>query len=321
MKKIHLLLFNAVALVSTAQIPAGAMGDWPFDNNALDMSGNGSHGIVTGATPAHDRFGNPNKAYKFNGTANIKVLHNAFVDAGSGNFTFCIWAKSYANSSASAIFEKHVTGTWNGYSLIANNTQNSGYCTTPLHVFFYTACAALQDACSDSDVLRDSTWHFYTGMYQASTLSNYLYVDGVLQADVGGSSGPLSNQSDLFFGNNPLNSGGFKGVLDGARMYQRLLTPAEILQLYNENNFGVGIGSTANSALQVQVVPNPVQDVFHVSLSGEGGVAQLEVFNTLGQLVASQQNPEINLANSAPGVYYLKVRQSEKQQIIKLVKE
>jgi len=42
------------------------VGWWPFNGNANDESGNGNHGIVTGAALTADRNGNLSSAYNFN---------------------------------------------------------------------------------------------------------------------------------------------------------------------------------------------------------------------------------------------------------------
>ena len=45
----------------------GLVAWYPFDGNASDMSGNGNHGTVNGATLGTDRHGVAGKAYKFDG--------------------------------------------------------------------------------------------------------------------------------------------------------------------------------------------------------------------------------------------------------------
>src|SRR5262249_42239721 len=45
-----------------------------FNGNADDTSGNGFHGVVHGATPTPDRFGNPNSAYAFDGKDDYIVV-------------------------------------------------------------------------------------------------------------------------------------------------------------------------------------------------------------------------------------------------------
>lgn len=69
MKKIQLLVISCCfSVISLAQIPtSGLNAYWPLDGNANDYSGNANNGAVNGATPTTDRFGNPNRAYAFNG--------------------------------------------------------------------------------------------------------------------------------------------------------------------------------------------------------------------------------------------------------------
>ena len=43
----------------------GLVAWYPFDGNASDMSGNGNHGTVNGATLGYDRHGEVGKAYSF----------------------------------------------------------------------------------------------------------------------------------------------------------------------------------------------------------------------------------------------------------------
>lgn len=237
--KILIPVFVFLSFATSAQVipTVGLMGDWPFDGNALDMSGNGNHGIVSAATPAHDRFGNPAKAYKFNGiNSKITVLHSNTIDVPNNtSFSFTYWQKAYTGNVDRVILSKHTSGSWNGYNFIANNQANGGYCTSPDHIYFYTASGALQDACSNAPVLNDSTWRFVTGVYDAFLNQSFIYINAVLQTDIGQSSGSLSNNADMTFGCIPsISTTYFHGVLDGARLYNRVLTQNEITQLYNE---------------------------------------------------------------------------------------
>lgn len=234
-------LFTTLALLPVfafAQtIPtSGLLGDWPFDNNALDYSGNANHGTPSGVTPAHDRFGNPNKAYKFDGINDIiTVPNNSNINLPNGtSFSFAYWQKAYTGNGDCNALTKHIPGSWNGFSFFSN-LSNPGYCGSVNHLQFYTASGAMQDACSNSPVVADSTWRFIVGVHNATTNQSFLYVDGVLQTDVGQASGLINNTADLIFGSYAgTNATFFRGVLDGARYYGRVLTDNEILQLFNE---------------------------------------------------------------------------------------
>jgi|GEM_PF-5565438 len=50
----------------------------PFNGNANDFSGNSNNGTVSSATLTTDRFGQPNKAYAFNGNNNSHIAVSSF---------------------------------------------------------------------------------------------------------------------------------------------------------------------------------------------------------------------------------------------------
>ena len=88
----NLLCFCVVFLpyILLGDLNNGLVAWYPFDGNASDMSGNGNHGTVHGATLATDRHGQANKAYSFgqqeyiSTTSQIKGIHN-------GNQTISGW--------------------------------------------------------------------------------------------------------------------------------------------------------------------------------------------------------------------------------------
>lgn len=84
MKKTTLILSLVLFTMSCySQIPSnGLVAYWPFNGNANDSSIYNNNGVVTGATLTVDRFGNPNKAYSFNGSSDfITVPDNAVMFA------------------------------------------------------------------------------------------------------------------------------------------------------------------------------------------------------------------------------------------------
>jgi hypothetical protein len=52
---------------AVGQIWCGADADYPLDGNAIDVSGNGNTGTVSGPIPTTDRFGTPDHAMWFDG--------------------------------------------------------------------------------------------------------------------------------------------------------------------------------------------------------------------------------------------------------------
>jgi|GEM_PF-2476746 len=229
-----------VNIVSSMTPTLGLTAYWPFNGNAQDYSGNANHGTVSNATLSTDRFGNANKAYSFNGTSSrIDVPHSSTVDMANGqDFTLAFWMKSNAGNVGATPISKSVYGAWSGYMILVNNTDG-GYCNSAGQCSFYVAAGATGDACANNPISNDATnWYFVTGQYKASTNQTFIYVNSVLQTDIGSKSGSTNNTKKLSFGayNDATNLGFFNGYLDDIRLYNRLLNQSEIDALYNESN-------------------------------------------------------------------------------------
>lgn len=236
-----------------APVPTSSLtGYWPFNGNANDASGTANHGAVTGASLTADRFGNPNQAYYFNGTSNrIDVPHSSSINMTNGNdYSVSFWMKTDpGNGYALPVSKAPLGGGWNGYHFFVNCTD-VGYCNGVGKFSFYTASGANGDACADNLISNDfNNWYFITGQYKGSTNQTFLYVNGVLQSDVGSVSGTLSNTAPLSFGACACGPYQFyKGALDDIRFYKRLLSQSEINALYNEAN-PVSVMSCGSPAL------------------------------------------------------------------------
>jgi hypothetical protein len=53
------------------------VGEWLFNGNANDSSGNGNNGVVSSAVLTNDRFGIANQAYWFDGVLGSYIMLNS----------------------------------------------------------------------------------------------------------------------------------------------------------------------------------------------------------------------------------------------------
>ena len=95
-------VFTMVSIVSAtgwAGLGDGLVAHYPFNGNAEDVSGNGYHATIHGATLTEDRFGNPNHAYELTenygpyGGGNYIELPD-MID-GFNELTLSLWVKEY----------------------------------------------------------------------------------------------------------------------------------------------------------------------------------------------------------------------------------
>ena len=79
-------------------LQSGLVAWYPFDGNASDMSGNGNHGTVNGATLGTDRHGQIGKAYHFDGVDDWIDFNTVSFDGTlerQNDYSIKIWLKLY----------------------------------------------------------------------------------------------------------------------------------------------------------------------------------------------------------------------------------
>ncbi len=210
--------------------------------NANNDLGTNNNGTVTGATLTTDRFGNPNKAYAFNGgtTQNINVgdvtaLNNTpaysismwFSQANPNATAGGLWNKSKNNGGTYDDFIQSRTynGTFYNYNMVSPNVTYNGYVPP------YTA----------------NTWtHFVIVFDGTQPVANRYktYMNGSLMttsvsAGTFSSTSPNLTGGSLIFGQ--ANAGyfgaaGWGGSIDDIYIINRVLTQTQIDSLRNAPN-------------------------------------------------------------------------------------
>ncbi len=275
-----LTLVVCSAFTAYAQPTNGLVAHWPFTGNTNDASGNGHNGNFTSDPPRYvigaptlttDRFGNPRRAYSFDGVDDaIRVPHHPQLNLPSnftisGWFRTCEWprveawiaGKSPSNYRANATIEATIPG----YGLVllySNNSEHAPLMGSDYGFYFLQTvdsntgrvfCAAGN---SGRNLVADNKWHHVVYIVDFSNRMAYMYVDDGLyscsttndvdfnQPDV---TNPTNynrslNTNDVYIGltyTDPYES--YLGDLDDIRMYDRALTRAEVTALYREGGW------------------------------------------------------------------------------------
>src|SRR6056297_2194152 len=226
-RKITILVLLAVFGLSGlihAQIPTDSLvGYWPFNNNALDESGNGNDGVNTGAEIVSDRFGNDSSAYYFNGTDNITVGPNNFPDNLNQQYTFSVWC-----NPDSSVW----TGGWRTILFLGQNSYNIGTSIEYLHPavgqyrIAHGTYANMLDSTKNGEIFNK--WNHIVATYDGSTRK--IYLNGELFGYDSYSSLNISDMT-LHIGR---REDSFLGSLDDIRIYNKCLNETEITALFNE---------------------------------------------------------------------------------------
>ena len=227
-----------VPATSSAVMTKGLVAYYPFDGNANDASGNGNHGKAFGASLTTNQFGGANAAYHFDGSAVIDCGHSAVLNLTS-QVTLCAWANLHNYPATNWYNYLAFVDKRSSYILGAN--LNFGVAVT----IYNPTSNAWPGFCTGNPLSVDlplNTWRYLTATYNAQTHDGRIYINGqprTVQAKPDGSSGwpqaMYAGSDDLLLGNESTGGAageGFVGDLEDIRIYDRVLSPAEVQQLF-----------------------------------------------------------------------------------------
>lgn len=200
-----------------AQVPSyvptnGLVAWYSFNGNANDETGNGNDGVVNGATPIADRFGNSNSAYEFTNDIITIDSSDSFI---LNEFTISCWVRpeNFASPMGHLFKRSNLSS---GYYLALY--QSSGR-------FQFSGQAGCNIGGNKS--LFDLTWHMVTAVFNGSRA--YLYLDGF-----------LSDSMDCTYilqpGLSTSIGSSYSGRLDDLGVWGIALSECDIHQLYNNYN-------------------------------------------------------------------------------------
>jgi hypothetical protein len=250
-------VFATAELYTPDDLTTGLVAHYPFNGNANDESGNNNNGTVNGATLTSDRFGNANSAYSFDGSSQyIEIANTAFLPQGNAARSMFGWIKTNSTIlDRTCYFGYGGTGTGTAFDMCSGINADG-------QIYFVNFNPDVDLA--GTAVIANGVWH-HIGVTYNGTVEK-LYVDGIENASstvnintTGIETYPLAigRQSypdgDTYWYTN--------GTIDNVRLYNRVLSTAEVLALYNEPPTTFTVTTSANPATGGTVTPNTAQTV------------------------------------------------------------
>jgi hypothetical protein len=200
-----------------AVIP-GLVAWWRGEDDANDEVG-GRNGTWTDGTPTYVA-GKSGKAFSLNaggGGGFVNIPHDPALSLAIP-FTISVWVNSPGDNLR--IVDKLTNGVNDGYLLDLNTTRQPR---------FISGAGYMQ---APSGLVNANTWHHVVAV-AATTTSRTVYVDGVVAVvqtlDL---SGPVAPNVPLRFGANGDGTSRFPGLADEIALFNRALTPAEVVSIY-----------------------------------------------------------------------------------------
>jgi hypothetical protein len=227
-------------VVSGSSLQSGLVGLWSFNgldvtDKVYDRSGQNNHGYFSGgATNTAKTGGKAGQALRFDGNDEIEVQNESNFDfERTQPFSVSAWAyRSDMNSYDQLISKKEPSGNFQGWQISADDSVP--------HVRFLisdTTGGAIN--VKTPEFVDPREWHHLVVTYSGNSTAAgvHIYVDNIdetLTVDSDSLSSSILNNQRVVIGNNPASGGGnWNGTLDEVRIYNRVLTPAEVKLLYN----------------------------------------------------------------------------------------
>ncbi len=197
----------------------GPVAFWHFDeglgNSTADSSGNGNDGTINGANWTTGLSGS---ALEFDGINDyVSVSENDILDPSE--ITIDAWIR--INSTPTINGNVVAKGANNGYRFLITTTRA-----------IWLGDRGGTNSIKTTRLVPINEWTHITVVGSSSGLR--IYINGELNASNSVPYGALNTNNALEIGAEPQFSGYFNGTIDEVRIYDRVLTPQEILDHYNE---------------------------------------------------------------------------------------
>lgn len=217
MKTKLLLLLLVTFSIGNAQVTAGLLEEFRFDNSYSNQNATGA--FVNNATTSFvtDRFGNPNGALTIQGQGIIAGVPTTF-PFGNQPRSVSIWVVSQTTTDNQVFnYGNAATNQAYGFSVQSSSVTNYGWGN---------------DLVLNGYSIGANSWVHIVTTYDGTTAK--IYYNGVLQAS--GSKTWNTAGTAFRLGRQINASNGFLGHVDDLKIYNRAITDAEVTQLYNQPN-------------------------------------------------------------------------------------
>jgi hypothetical protein len=251
-----LLLIGSISLCAQtvpSYVPTnGLVGWWPFSGNANDLSGNGNHGTVYGATPNSDRNSNLLSSFYFDGINDYILIDSLSVNS-QGTFSFwynsdnqIITAPSSNSNSGATIISQGASNSPCNYSDFAFGLKSgyygNGELNCPQNIWleseFGIGCNVRYVSNCNSSFGGVGQWHSVTIVFQPGKVHRYhngLLLDSIQTpiTSLSTSGFPLSFGARYVANNSLTAYGWWKGLIDDIGIWNRALSAQEISSLFS----------------------------------------------------------------------------------------
>gem|GEM_PF-2138847 len=225
---------------------SGLLAYYPLNGDAKDASGNSNDGLVQGALPSKDRFGNPNSSYSFDGINDYIEINSAAISNLSFPCTITLWYKS-GQIDSDVLFQTNnylFDQKYSGMELFISGADstlrfrygdNTGNYDTNRSIFI-----------SSPGTIRDTSWTFIAVTAKDENTCK-LYINDYAEIPKRiGTASLASDGSNARIGGPAKYGSMLSGSIDDIRIYNRAVSDLEIESFYQPVKPPSNLVATAN---------------------------------------------------------------------------
>ena len=203
--------------------PREATALYAFEGNAQDTSGSGNHGTATALN--YVTGNSAGQAAQFNGTSSSVVIPRSVTD----DFTVAMWVKTTDTAGAAN------AQWWAGKGLVDGEVGGGGadWGTSIVNGKFVLGVGSTggDTTLASSVNINDGSWHHLVATRDNTSGAMAVYVDGAPRGSGTGPTGSRTLPASLRIGSLQTGNNFLNGTLDDVRLYERVLSSAEVAAL------------------------------------------------------------------------------------------
>jgi hypothetical protein len=275
------------SFVQSAPADPALVAEYNFNNTYNNVDGGIPFGGVDSLTSFENDRNNANLgALRINATTSAAVIPG--LPVGNAPRSVSIWVKKTAPATDAHIFRYGplAVGSNNlvyGLSVQGDNLVNFGYANDLTAVGYGTT---------------GQNWIHVVTTFDGTTAK--IYHNGVERASGNKSAWNTQNTNFFLGGNNDIS-------VDDLKIYSRVLTPAEVTQLYT-NNVLLATENLNSQNLKATIYPNPTTDIFTIDI--ENDIKSVEIYSLQGQKILATNTKNVNVSNLSKGMYLVRIEDS-----------
>ena len=216
--RISVIILVPSSTSSSTAAPPSTTAFWNFDGNTNDLFGVYNGALLNGAAYSNNTYFGLGFNLALNDSLNQSmIVSSRFFNLSYTSFTLEAWIYGNSFSGDNSIFSQCECFTCQDrclFLLIRNSR---------LYMDFTT------DDVIGTRTLAANTWHHVAFVYDYSTQTQSLYLQGVLDSSKSSSGPYLGRNGSMFIGTSQISSSSFNGLIDSVRLTTRAKSTAEVL--------------------------------------------------------------------------------------------